>query len=254
MTRKTRAVAILAGVAAVALGAAAVSNVTSATGQDTPRPQATHTNSTPIKHVVVIFERERLVRPLLRHLPERHQHSGKPFHARAHTPAVNGLTAVAAHRRTPTGSIRAGSTRPTSTTCSPATRTTTTRPSRPRSTTARWTSSPPRSAPPRAPTPQGQACQASDVMNYYDGNTVTGDVELRPALRHERQLLRHDLRSLGARRHQPGLGRHRRRRPAHSVRGALPVPPATERRPWPTERRLLAHRRRPAVLRRLLEP
>ena len=41
-------------------------------------------------------------------------------------------------------------------------------------------------------------------MNYYDGNTVTGAVELRPALRDERQLLRHHLRAVVARRDQPG--------------------------------------------------
>ena len=29
--------------------------------------------------------------------------------------------------------------------------------------------------------PTGVACKAGDVMNYYDGNTVTGAVELRAA-------------------------------------------------------------------------
>ena len=41
------------------------------------------------------------------------------------------------------------------------------------------------------------------VMDYYDGNTVTGDVELRAALRPERQLLRHHLRPVDPRRAQP---------------------------------------------------
>ena len=36
-------------------------------------------------------------------------------------------------------------------------------------------------------------------MNYYDGNTVTGAVELRPELRDERQLLRDHLRPVRAR-------------------------------------------------------
>ena len=39
-----------------------------------------------------------------------------------------------------------------------------------------------------------------------------GAVELRPALRHERQLLRDDVRPVLPRGDQPGLGRHRRRR------------------------------------------
>ena len=31
------------------------------------------------------------------------------------------------------------------------------------------------SAPPPGTSPTGQPCQASDVMNYYDGNTVTAE-------------------------------------------------------------------------------
>ena len=52
------------------------------------------------------------------------------------------------------------------------------------------------------------------VMDYYDGNTVTGALELRAALRDERQLVRHDVRPVVARRDQPRL----RATPATSTR------------------------------------
>ena len=50
------------------------------------------------------------------------------------------------------------------------------------------------------------------VMDYYDGNTVTGAVELRAALLPQRQLLRRPVRALLAGRDQPRQRRHRRRR------------------------------------------
>ena len=49
-------------------------------------------------------------------------------------------------------------------------------------------------------------------MDYYDGNTVTGAVELRAELRDERQQLRHQLRPVHAGRAEPDLGQRRRRR------------------------------------------
>ena len=58
----------------------------------------------------------------------------------------------------------------------------------------------------------GQPCKASDVMNYYDGNTVTG-------LWNYAQNFAMSDNSFGttfgpsvAGRHQPGLGQHRDRR------------------------------------------
>ena len=59
-------------------------------------------------------------------------------------------------------------------------------------------------------------------MNYYDGNTVTAHVELRPALRPQRQLVRHHVRAVRAR----GASTWCRATPAGStpptaVRGAL---------------------------------
>ncbi len=67
-------------------------------------------------------------------------------------------------------------------------------------------------------TPPGVTCaRRRRVMDYYDGNTVTGALELRPALRDERQLVRHDVRAVRAGRDQRRLGQHGRRRqnPAH---------------------------------------
>ena len=82
-----------------------------------------------------------------------------------------------------------------------------------------------------------------------------GAVELRAALRDERQLLRHDLRAVGPGRDQPRLGRHRRSR--HHARGEQPVGlhlDLARRRPHAERpRRLLADQRRPALLGRLLD-
>ena len=44
--------------------------------------------------------------------------------------------------------------------------------------------------------PAGNACKPDDDLDYYDGNTVTAYLELRPELRHERQLLRHHVRAV----------------------------------------------------------
>ena len=81
------------------------------------------------------------------------------------------------------------------------------------------------------------------VMDYYDGNTVTGAVELRPALRDERQLLQHDLRPLDARRAQPGLRPDRQRgRPRHRQGGDGHVTTDHVRRAQPRRQRR-RHRR-----------
>ena len=49
-------------------------------------------------------------------------------------------------------------------------------------------------------------CPPGIVMDYYDGNTVTGAVELRPVLLDERQQLGHQLRPVHPRRDQRDLG------------------------------------------------
>lgn len=43
-------------------------------------------------------------------------------------------------------------------------------------------------------------------MGYYDGDTVTYALKLRPVFLHERELLRHKLRPIDSLRDQPGFG------------------------------------------------
>ena len=82
-------------------------------------------------------------------------------------------------------------------------------------------------------------------------------VELRPALRDERQLVRDDVRAVGAGRDQPRLRRHRQRR--HDAHGQQPVGLDLDRRPdtdiTPDGKGGFSlDERRPAVLGRLLDP
>ena len=77
------------------------------------------------------------------------------------------------------------------------------------------TAGPPPATPPAATATTGL------VMGYYDGNTVTALVELCPEIRHERQLLRHELRTFHARRHQPDLGSDQRSHPESSTEPAM---------------------------------
>ena len=74
--------------------------------------------------------------------------------------------------------------------------------------------------------PAAAATDKSIVMDYYDGNTVTGLWNLRPALRAERQLLRHPVRPVDARRDQPdqrpdARRRRRQRSPASVENGTV---------------------------------
>ena len=142
------------------------------------------------------LRREQVVRPLLRDLSERGQ-PGRPaaLHRRAGTPAVNGLDPtlltqqpelVNPQRLDRSEAVtcdqnhdyarRAGGVQPR--------RDGQVRPEHDRR-------------------PCGTRRTKSIVMGYYDGNTVTGAVEPRPALRDERQLLRHEVRAVDDRRDQP---------------------------------------------------
>ena len=135
--------------------------------------------ATPIKHVVVIFGEKCRLTTTSAPIPTPPTPSGQPFHAAPGTPSVNGLT----------GSL--------------LTNNPNTQPSD-RNTRDAWTRSnindvltcdqnhdytPEQfafdngkmdlftaasgTATRTGTSPTGQACQASDVMNYYDGNTVT---------------------------------------------------------------------------------
>ena len=234
---------------------------TTAAGANPPSLAAGAT-TTPIKHVVVIFQENVSFDHYFGTYPNADEHvraSRSSAHGGRHGqrpgrhagPRRQGHAAdqqPQPRRGGQPGRTRGASTPPTSTTSSPATRTTTTTTSRRRSTAARWTSSSRRSAPRAATSATGQACSAGDVMNYYDGNTVTGAVELRAALRDERQLVRHHIRPLRARARSTSS----RATPAASVstiNGADTDGDTVARRPG----RHLAGLRRPAVLRRLLD-
>ena len=75
------------------------------------------------------------------------------------------------------------------------------------------------------------------VMGYYDGNTVTASVELRSALRDERQLVQHHIRAVVTRGDEPDLGPNPRSRHEIHTRRRFPRPttssktPATRRAP-----------------------
>ncbi len=75
--------------------------------------------------------------------------------------------------------------------------------------------------------PEGTTCVANDVMNYYDGNTVTALWNYAQALLHERQLVQHDLWAVVARARSTSF-------PA--------TPAASTRRTWPTAPRSRPHR------------
>ncbi|HEY3831318.1 MAG TPA: alkaline phosphatase family protein [Acidimicrobiia bacterium] len=226
MTRKTRTVAVLAGIAAVAIGAAAVSNITSATGQDTPRPQATHTNSTPIKHLVVIFGENVSFDHYFGTYPKATNTSGKAFHAKANTPKVNGLS-TALLTANPNG-VNPRRLNPANVsdvlTCDQNHDYT---PEQTAMDNGKMDQFPAAVGTASGVSPTGQACQASDVMNYYDGNTVS-------ALWNYAQGFAMNDNSYGTTfgPSAPGAinlvsGDTGGIDPSHSVRGALPVAPAT---------------------------
>ena len=164
---------------------------------------------------------------------------GQRFHAAPRTPAVDGLPPATSHSLPPklrhstnlltnnpnasqpaaAGQQRRPACPATPAGSSPVTRTTTTATSSRRLTTARWTTSS------RAPAsdagtqePVRHTVPASQVMDYYDGNTVTAMWNYAQNYSLERQLVRCHVRALSARRHQ----RRRRATPATST-------PATRR-------------------------
>ena len=147
---------------------------------------------TPIKHVVVIFQENVSFDHYFGTYPNAANTDGQKFHARPGTPAVDGLLPATSPSlppslrhstnlltTNPNQRSRSAST-PAPPACpaapaasSPAIRTTTTATSSRRSTAARWTTSCRASAPAAAP-PLRHAVQRQPVMDYYDGNTVTG--------------------------------------------------------------------------------
>ena len=218
---------------------------------------------------------ERLVRPLLRHVPDRPRTPTASRSPRRRTRrAVDGLTPATTRRcREPAASptspratrtVAAGAARqqrerrrgrqPAAS--SPATRTTTTATSSRRSTAGRWTSSSRASAPAAATPRSARRARPQTGHGLLRRQHVDRALELRAALRDERQLVQHDVRAVGTGRDQPRLGRHRQRRhDAHGQRAVgRDVRSAERRHHARRHRRLLAHERRAAVLGRLLDP
>ena len=245
LTRKRKLILLLTACAVAA--ASLVTAVTSAVGRpDRVKPHSRYAAAggtyTPIKHVVVIFQENVSFDHYFGTYPTATNTDGQTFHAKAGTPAVDGLP--------------------------PAT--SPTLPVSLRHSTNLLTTNPNEADPVRLDSsaagkvsgqgeltcdqdhdysdeqkafdtgkmdlfvqstgtgtgtgPVGNNCDAKQVMDYYDGNTVTGPVELRPELRDERRLVRDDVRTLGPGCDQPRLRRHgrgrhlARRRTAHRWR------------------------------------
>ncbi len=225
-SRRRRLRPYLAVAAAVALGAGAAAGATAAsasTGAAKVSFAAYHTPSlvskslyhdqtkTPIKHVVVIFDENVSFDHYFGTYPYAANTDGTPFSAKPGTPKVNGLYA----KITPSGPVG-----------------------------PLLTNNPNEYNPQRLTHSQAltsdqnhgytaeedaedngkmdmfvqdtqtnplicsavEYCPPGIVMDYYDGNTVTGDVELRPVLLDERQRLGHRLRPVHPRRAQRDLG------------------------------------------------
>ena len=184
---------------------------------------------------------ERLVRPLLRHLSERGEHRRPAVHGAPGTPAVDGLPPATDPSLPPALQHTTDLLTPTRTRAAAAARQQRDRRCR---------------AAPGGQLTCDQDHNYSDEQQAFDGGTMdqfvqsvgTGSrqrrrsarpatpahghgllrrqhrhraLELRPALRDERQLLQHDVRAVRAGRDQPRLGQHGRRR--HGARGEQPV-------------------------------
>ncbi len=170
MSRLSRAAA-----AATLMGAVVALTLPAATASATPQAGvvAGAGTATPIKHVVVIYGENVSFDHYFGSYPRAANTSGQPFTAAAGTPAVNGLTGplltanpngVNPRRLDPANindvltcdqghgyldeqrAFNGGAMNKFLTTVGNG----------------------------RGTSPTGQPCQASDVMNYYDGNTVTG--------------------------------------------------------------------------------
>jgi len=170
-----RTTSAIAAAAALVAGGAGVTAATAATAA--PKAPAhfawVHKTATPIKHLVVIFQENISFDHYFGTYPNAANTSGQPFHAKHGTPSVNGLTnalltanpnGVNPRRYDPTNvndvltcdqnhdyhdeqvAFNGGKMDKFVATLGTATGT----------------------------SPTGVPCKAGDVMNYYDGNTVTG--------------------------------------------------------------------------------
>ena len=161
------------------------------------RAASSGTTSTPIKHLVVIFQENVSFDHYFGTYPQRRQHRRPAVHAAAgHTRRSTGSRTALLHRTTPTATnprrYDPANINDVLTCDQDHNYTDEQRPS----TTARWTGSRRPSAPAPAPARPGSRCSRRRRHELLRRQHRHRAVELRPALRDERQLLRHDVRAV----------------------------------------------------------
>ena len=179
-TRSALAGVALLGAVGVAAGSAALGPSAGAASAAPAAPAApalalgSHGTTTPIKHVVVIFQENVSFDHYFGTYPNATNTDGQPFYAAPSTPAVNGLT----------GSLLTANPNGTNPrrldpanvndllTCDQDHNYTNEQYAFDGGAMDRFTA-PQGTGTETGTNPNGQACQAGDVMNYYDGNAVT---------------------------------------------------------------------------------
>jgi len=191
MQRKHRIVAAVTAAGVVAAGALTLSGLTGAGGAVNPTPAAQPAavkRTTPIAHLVVIFGENVSFDHYFGTYPTATNTGGSKFTAAPGTPKVNGLS-PALLTANPNG-VNPKRLDPTKVadvlTCDQnhgygPEQTAFDKGAMDKFPVAVGTAT--------GVSPTGKACASGDVMNYYDGNASDRAVELRPALRDERQLL-----------------------------------------------------------------
>jgi phospholipase C len=141
-----------------------------ASGSATATPA---TATTPIRHVVVIFQENISFDHYFGTYPDATNASGQPFHAAPQTPAVNGLTpALLTHNPNGSNPRRLDPAQTSDLlTCDQDHGYTDEQSAFDNGAMDKFVAD---TGTGTGTGPTGQPCQASDVMNYYDGNTVTG--------------------------------------------------------------------------------
>ncbi|MDT0262936.1 phospholipase C [Jatrophihabitans lederbergiae] len=174
-------------VGAVALGSVVALTATAASSAAEPRHSAPSTTTTPIKHLVVIYQENVSFDHYFGTYPKASNTSGQPFHAARHTRAVNNLV----HARGAGGRGNLLTNNPNRDaagnqvnprrldpanlndvlTCDEGHNYDAEQKAFDGGKMDKFITTVGRGAGTNGP---GQPCKASDVMNYYDGNTVTG--------------------------------------------------------------------------------
>ncbi len=170
----------MSAVAFVGLGPLGSGLVLSESHNQPPRPVPPTATATPIKHVVVIYGENVSFDHYFGTYPDATNADGQPFHAAPGTPSVNGLTPALLtnnpNNHSPSDHNNPRRLDPTNIndvlTCDQNHDYTPEQVAFDNGKMDMFTAAS-GTATRTGTTPAGQACQASDVMNYYDGNTVT---------------------------------------------------------------------------------